>query len=345
VTLLARATRIGNRVISERTTFANGHAVRETFDSDARNGPTSRLESWNQSPSANPSLPTGDELQRRAANDRSILISERSFGAADEAALARRLAPVLCFHPEEQYFPTDPNTTISRAGLQRERGFRSDEEVLRPGEITPSYLGSEHDKHLYMDLPNDEQFRQGNRSKARIGYQYDEQTRTITYMFFYNYNHKEEGGKLGRHEGDWERVTIQLDDKYVPEEMRFSSHNGKPEEVAWKYVHKKDGRPVVYVAKGSHANSASAKDRPIEWEWSPLSLSVNGRGLTAHPDLAPNLMDDHFAEGGLRLDTASKLYDVTQQPWYGTSVFWGSNGFHGLTSGPDGPSTEKGALG
>jgi len=85
----------------------------------------------------------------------------------------------------------------------------------------------------------------------------------VQYWFYYYYN-----AWLNEHEGDWEMITIAfpspdvrviLADGIPPEEVAYSAHQGG-NLAAWDHVERdKDGqRPLVYVAKGSHANYLSA---------------------------------------------------------------------------------------
>ena len=54
------------------------------------------------------------------------------------------------------------------------------------------------------------------------------------------------------HEGDWEAVTVLLDERGRPVEVGTSRHCGGARR-AWAKVEKRGARPVVYSALGSHA--------------------------------------------------------------------------------------------
>jgi hypothetical protein len=79
----------------------------------------------------------------------------------------------------------------------------------------------------------------------------------ITYWFFYPYN-PDVCFTLGEHEADWEHVTVrvELDGDGVPRlhSMAFAAHGDPdwfgPDDIAYNA----SGRPVVYVALGSHAS-------------------------------------------------------------------------------------------
>lgn len=72
------------------------------------------------------------------------------------------------------------------------------------------------------------------------------------YWLWYLYNPKVLVAAAGNHEGDWEFVQIgSVDD--TPVCMTNSQHNAGSARMWWD-VKLRAGRPVVYVAVGSHAN-------------------------------------------------------------------------------------------
>ena len=78
----------------------------------------------------------------------------------------------------------------------------------------------------------------------------------LQYWLFYYYNDFKILGNLvsgGKHEGDWELVQIELDDAERPVRVVFSQHK-EAEVQPWGTVAKEGARPLVYVARGSHAN-------------------------------------------------------------------------------------------
>jgi hypothetical protein len=69
----------------------------------------------------------------------------------------------------------------------------------------------------------------------------------LQYWYLYVYN-----DAPNRHEGDWEMVAIELDDAGAPRRAGYAGH-GSGFKREWARVEQKDGRPLVYVARGSHA--------------------------------------------------------------------------------------------
>lgn len=74
----------------------------------------------------------------------------------------------------------------------------------------------------------------------------------LQYWLFYYYDPQSSFG-FGVHEGDWEMVQVGLDSSNNPDMAAYAQH-GDGERCAWATdVESDDGRPVVYVARGSHA--------------------------------------------------------------------------------------------
>lgn len=268
---------------------------------------------------------------------------------AQQQALAERYAPILYFHPDEGNFLQDPNTFLEQSSLREERDFRGDREVYGRGDVPPDALAdigpdnADADAQLFLDHDNEnlgDGIRAGDLDNSKNLYRYDAETNSITYYFFYAYNDGPPGGigEAQNHEGDWERITVQLDDSFQPTEVRYSAHEGNNSERSWADAPLEDGRPVVYVGKGSHASYPE----PGTWETDLSGVS------------------DYASNDGTRFDLAGQdAVDVTTQPWYGSHVLWGERGSlneipsglpwigsaSGITTGPTGPSPEKGPVG
>jgi hypothetical protein len=83
-------------------------------------------------------------------------------------------------------------------------------------------------------------------------------TVVLQYWLFYDDNfwslqYPPSGFAWQAHEGDWEVVTVILDEEQRPVEAGYSQHC-TGERRAWADVQKQGTHPVVYVATGSHAN-------------------------------------------------------------------------------------------
>ncbi len=263
---------------------------------------------------------------------------------SQQRELALRYAPILYFHPDERNFLQDPMTFIEQSTLRQERDFRPDKELYGLGGVPADQLpaigpgNATADGQIFLDHQNEklgDGVRAGDLDNSVNLYQYDPKTNTITYFLFYSYNDGAPGNPLseaGNHEGDWERITIQLDDQFQPTEVRYSAHDGQDVSRSWADAPKEDGRPVAFVAKGSHANYPE----PGSWGF--------GDGLLG------GLFADDVRPGGQRFDLATQpARDVTAEPYYGSYVLWGERGTlqevgKDFTSGPTGPSPDKGPI-
>jgi hypothetical protein len=85
--------------------------------------------------------------------------------------------------------------------------------------------------------------------------------------------------RTGRHAGDWE--VIQIRDGV---EAVYSQHSGA-ERCPWSAVERRDGRPVVYLANGSHAAyfRPGVRDRT----WPDPNDEADGRGAVVIPKVEP----------------------------------------------------------
>lgn len=301
---------------------------------------------------------TGYTPQTGAATPTTLVAAPAELTPPQQQALAERYAPILYFHPDERNFLQDPNTFLAQSSLREERDFRGDEEVHGVGDVPPEELagiGEENktdDSALFLDHSDEtlgEGIREGDLANSLNLYSYGfnpqanggKGAHEITYYLFYAYNDgPPEGiGEVQNHEGDWERVTIQLDpDTNLPLEMRYSAHEGDNTLRTGSGIPMEDGRPVVFVGKGSHASYPE----PGQWH-------TEGPGV-----------HDYTSDDGIRFDLSTRpATDVTTQPWYGGYVQWGERGssseipeglpwvgaLNGVTSGPTGPSPGKQAVG
>ena len=93
----------------------------------------------------------------------------------------------------------------------------------------------------------------------------------IQYCLWYLYNPKIFVKVGGRHEGDWEFVQV----GYRGEEpvcMTASQHHSGGRRV-WEDVELRQGRPLIYVARDSHANFFQAVD-----EFEDVADDADGKG-------------------------------------------------------------------
>jgi hypothetical protein len=278
--------------------------------------------------------------------------------------IARRYAPILVLPQGKYNLPADPNSFIANSRLREDRTFRKDKEHGHNYNGNPrdnfsaADVGRVTDDDYFLDLNNSRRGTLGSRD-APIFYQFEERTKKhpprMTYFFFYPYNDAPKAnpyvkavGPLGvlageidlNHEGDWERVTLELDpNTYKPVNALYSAHTGNSD-VSYKRVEKDaaTNRPLVFVATGSHANYTKPGRHALH------------HGIAHDPTVVDRNRDRKIdrRDGAVFFDTARDLREVTSQSWYpktGEGLHWGEIGEIKDTSGPFGPSQKKGAVG
>jgi hypothetical protein len=101
-------------------------------------------------------------------------------------------------------------------------------------------------------------------------------TTVLQYWFFYTDNfwslqYPPSSFAWQAHEGDWEVVTVVLDEAQNPVEAAYSQHC-TGERRSWTDVRKQGTHPVVYVATGSHANLFAPGLHPISLSCYPPEI-------------------------------------------------------------------------
>jgi hypothetical protein len=129
----------------------------------------------------------------------------------------------------------------------------------------------------------------------------------VQYWFFYAYNN----APLNDHEGDWEMIELVLEDTaQAPTWVAYSQHL-KGQRASWGDVEKVDStHPVVYVARGSHANYF----RPYQGRLGLENDEVGADGLNLKPgDVKPILLGEMGAS-----------YHNSSQDWLTYGGRWGN---------------------
>ena len=174
-------------------------------------------------------------------------------------------------------------------------------------------------------------------------------SRFITYWFMYGFNkpatwplvngilgdHRVfKGGFVDEHEGEWERITIQLDSTNHAVGVWYFSHFCQPAFYTWPGVGSappeqiaplREQHPLVYSANGSHASYARV-----------------GTGLfDCEENVAGNLVNpqDETGEGAQWRTWQGSLVNVVRQDWYAANIGRGFGGAWGEVG-----STRKGVV-
>jgi hypothetical protein len=76
----------------------------------------------------------------------------------------------------------------------------------------------------------------------------------LQYWFFYVYNDYQLAARFGLHEGDWEMASLRIDEAAGEPDLAVYAQHAYAEARPWDEVLKDGGRPLVYVARGSHGS-------------------------------------------------------------------------------------------
>lgn len=128
------------------------------------------------------------------------------------------------------------------------------------------------------------------------------------------------------HEGDWELVEVELDGGGQPARVSASQHAyGKMRR--WRDTETRDGHPVIYVAKGSHANYFEPGDHAVELGGIPTPVVVDET--------------DGFAEGVVMetdiLPLPGTAFDIPGFWWLNFRGSWGEDNGNPNGDAPLGP--------
>jgi hypothetical protein len=264
----------------------------------------------------------------------------------------QRYAPVVFLHSDDNDDPMSAARYINGSRLRWSHAGCDDHQLADEGGIdaarlrprrAPAYshlAGCDHDlgkyyagqftrprdsgnpfdgdaEGFFIDLNNDH--RTGTGTSAPVYFEFRRNPRSITYWFLYGFNQGPAPTGADNHEGDWERVSIQLNSDNRAVAVAYNQHNGACR-LAWPDAPKtRSRRPVAFSANGSHASYPWAGSYPLR----------------------PGGVVDDDADRGPRWRTVNNLQNVRQQPWYGYGGAWGEVGNSGTTTGPSGPSPYK----
>lgn len=240
--------------------------------------------------------------------------------AASAVQLAKRYAPVLRLASGERYGPLRLEdyltTTVLRSGSPPQGTIAQTKPTLFSLPVTSAAT--------YLDIRGAEPNSQASRYPVieqhlqlvqprptvyfHLAYEPGQGRVAIEYWLLYLYN-----DFYDQHEADWEGVTVVLENG-APLGAAYSQHQGR-KWIAWSAVSKTATHPVVYVARGSHAEYPKAGRYSIRVCWT----SRYGRHCSPTPRV------DVADGGGSPLQPAA--YDL--QPFGGTGYTgsWGSGNY------------------
>ena len=180
------------------------------------------------------------------------------MGEHDE--LLRRFAPHLRYDSNEQYFADSPaQWTDCPGNVLRATGGKP---IAEQPELTLDYLGAYEAKASDF-IANPTRDYRGQYVELRIarpdlknrvyGRAVEDNGRLwLQYWLWYFYNDYSLALGAGLHEGDWEMIQLRMHGD-EPDVAVYAQHT-HAEKRPWRAVDREAGRPVVYVARGSHAS-------------------------------------------------------------------------------------------
>lgn len=245
----------------------------------------------------------------------------------------RALAPIVYLHDDEGYFPDDA-TNYARAS--RFRQHIAGDYDYGYNKNTGQWNESNSHESKYYDIPLDfingyklyehklnkrphddnskgnecEVFLQPDDNRTghshptgnaptyyRVIRRHSEGLILIQYWFFFGYNEH-----FNSHQGDWEGLTVGLNDKDGKETFYSLNAHGDPDRISdLSKLQHENGRVVVYSANGSHATYREE----------------NNPTICVYCDKRSK---------GYRWDTSQKLLKLNDQPWRDFAGAWGEVG-------------------
>lgn len=230
---------------------------------------------------------------------------------AGETELMRQYAPLLVMHSDEDFLPMNveqmvaiPGTALIAGGVEQLRspetlnlvalaGFAGGAHVDLPapciycGPHAPSSTIEKYNHYQYVK-PYQAAVAAGGYRPAVYGRVVEKgEGKVIQYWLNYLFN----SHPLLSHEGDWEMIEVELDANSQPIRVSGSQHYyGRMRN--WRDLESRDGHPLIYVARGSHANYFEAGEHIIEINGVPFPVAYDStvaanQGRLITPEVIP----------------------------------------------------------
>ncbi|GJR10614.1 vacuolar protein sorting-associated protein 62 [Tanacetum coccineum] len=186
-------------------------------------------------------------------------------------ALIQAYAPVIHFHPDEQYLPSSVDWFFQNGALLYHKGEESKpNRVENNGSNLPQ--GGSNDDAYWLDLPQDgsskDRVKKGDLQNACAYFHVKPVSgglfTDIATWVFYPFNGASRAkvkflniglGKLGEHVGDWEHVTLRVNNiNGQLNSVFFSQHSWGKWVSASDLEYHTGNKPVVYASLHGHAS-------------------------------------------------------------------------------------------
>jgi VPS62-like protein len=260
-------------------------------------------------------------------------------------SLLARFAPVVLLSPGERALPANVEWYLARAGGGGSgSGATTGAEAAQPAQAT---LLRGWDAFLREVGRSVERLRphpaarpgsQDSRDWTVYGHVYPAQGAgvLVQYWFFYPFN---DFHVLFDHEGDWEHVTVRLDELLRPVGAWFARHkwSAPGEWFPWSALAREGDHPVVLSARGSHASYAAPED-VLWWDRACPTrdpAAAERAGCRVWRTWAPGT-------GGV-VDTGARNHPRARAAFLAWPGEWGTVGwFRRESGGPRGPAYQQG---
>ena len=211
-----------------------------------------------------------------------LLVFPQRAGAQDFRRALYRYMPVMRFDSAERFFPLRAKSITDNTGnrLERENGAFLAQRNANGTGLNIGYLvgipPGVYPHIIQAVLETDRINEQGNTvSAAHTAADRFQSSRAyrdriyghiipryvdgtlkgawLQYWFFYYYNDFPADFNAGDHEGDWEMIQVFVNTDLQPQVAVYAQHDSNSY-CPWAKVRKSRGRPLVFVALGSHAS-------------------------------------------------------------------------------------------
>ncbi len=313
--------------------------------------------------------------------DSRSVASSPPLSEEEVSALIATHAPVVRLHPSEQYLPNDPEQVLDAANLQwalvRNEGSYDAQYLELPdemptsaatlmadvssieNEIKPSAPYNDNpDFRIWLGIPQSLINGDLGNAKPVVHVRPRGPLTEIQFWYFYPFNgpgrlqicwehcEYEQFGEAGRHWGDWEMVSLLVDNSSQSVVAVGLSHHGNVEWVQYPHLEKyTDGvRPLVYAALNSHAHYRHAGEHYYAVVWHRGPIKATTYDLTGHGSLV--MVGDYYLvsdDASASLGWLGFPYRWGQYIWNFDDVYFLSTNYFDeeeVNPGPSGPPTK-----
>ncbi|XP_023742450.1 hypothetical protein At1g04090 [Lactuca sativa] len=246
-------------------------------------------------------------------------------------ALIEAYSPVIYLHPDEPYLPSSVDWFFQNGALLYQRGVESKPNpVQKNGSNLPQ--GGSNDEAYWLDLPRDgssqDRVKKGSLQDASAYFHVKPISgglfTDIAIWVFYPFNGGGRAkvefvnlslGKFGEHVGDWEHVTLRVNNfKGELHSVFFSQHGWGQWVSASDLEYHSGNKPVVYASLHGHASYPKP---------GCVLLGSGGVDIGVRDDTAKS---DKVMDTGVRAVVIAAEYmgtTVVEPPWLNYERKWG----------------------